>query len=128
MDTQLQWVAIGESMRLLVRSNGVTAFSSDGQALLRVDFPVPGTIVRAFALVNTNLTSSAYVYAVAWRDFGSGPVALEQLDLYGPLQGYGQIVGVFSQDPPPRPVSLPKEELKRHLTASVFCNTLFAET
>lgn len=79
-------------------ANGVVAFSSDGLALLKCTFPTAGTLVRAVGLFNTNITQSAYVYAIAWRDFGSGPEIVEQLNMRGPQQGYGQIVGVFSAD------------------------------
>lgn len=79
-------------------ANGIVAYSSDGAALLKCTFPTAGTIVRGVGLFNTNLTQSAFAYAVAWRDTGSGPVAIEALNLTGPLQGYGQLVGVFSED------------------------------
>lgn len=78
--------------------NGIVAYSSDGKALLKCVFPVAGTLVRGVGLFNTNLTQSAYIYAIAWRDLGAGPVVVEQLNFRGPLQGYRQVVGLFSAD------------------------------
>ncbi|MEJ0015725.1 MAG: hypothetical protein WDN25_04015 [Acetobacteraceae bacterium] len=74
--------------------NGKVQYSSDGQALLKCTFARPRLLLRAVALVNTNLTPAARITVQAWRDLA----LVWQAVVAGPQPGYRQIIVILDED------------------------------
>ncbi len=76
-------------------SSGWQSLNGDvSDVTLTCTFPSPAIIARGFGLFGTNLTPSAVVQVDAL--LSGSPVATATLP--GPQEGYGQIVGVFSDN------------------------------